>query len=151
MDAEKTSTDGKNVQVKVTEVDGKISAVNISTDNTANKGALDAEIAARKAVDGQNGQTYAANSTSNYIKTATSLNNADVILDTNLTRVDNAMLTGVTEGNAITVSEKTAKNQTISLKLDTTTKPEGFSNADNVLSITDNGLYLSSIIDCGTY
>lgn len=37
LDAEKTSTDGKNVQVKVTEVDGVITAVNITTDNTVNK------------------------------------------------------------------------------------------------------------------
>ena len=43
------------------------------------------------------------------------------------------------------------KNQTVTLKLDTTTKPTGFTNADNVLSITSEGLYLSSIIDCGTY
>ena len=35
LDAEKTSTDGTNVQVKVTEVDGKITGVSISTDNTA--------------------------------------------------------------------------------------------------------------------
>ena len=61
------------------------------------------------------------------------------------------MLTGITKSNAITVSTKANKTQTVSLKLDTTTKPEGFTNADNVLSITDNGLYLSSIIDCGTY
>lgn len=37
LDATKTSTDGKNVQVKVTETDGKITAVNITTDNTENK------------------------------------------------------------------------------------------------------------------
>ena len=37
LDAEKTSTDGTNVQVKVTEVDGKITAVNITTDKTADK------------------------------------------------------------------------------------------------------------------
>lgn len=36
LDAEVTSTDGKNVQVKVTEVDGKITAVNITTDNSIN-------------------------------------------------------------------------------------------------------------------
>lgn len=34
LDAAPTSTDGTNVQVKVTEVDGKITAVNITTDNT---------------------------------------------------------------------------------------------------------------------
>lgn len=37
LDAEVTSTDGTNVQVKVTETDGKVSAVNIATDNTENK------------------------------------------------------------------------------------------------------------------
>ena len=36
MDAEVTSSDGKNVQVKVTEADGAITAVNITTDNTIN-------------------------------------------------------------------------------------------------------------------
>ena len=37
LDSEKTSTDGTNVQVKVKQVDGKINAVNITTDNTENK------------------------------------------------------------------------------------------------------------------
>ena len=37
LDSNKTSTDGTNVQVKVTETDGKISAVNVTTDNTENK------------------------------------------------------------------------------------------------------------------
>ena len=43
--------------------------------------ALDAEIAARKAVDGQNGQTYVANENTNYISEATSLNDSDIKLD----------------------------------------------------------------------
>lgn len=37
LDSDVTSSDGTNVQVEVTEVDGKISAVNITTDNTENK------------------------------------------------------------------------------------------------------------------
>ena len=37
LDSNKTSTDGVNVQLKVTETDGKISAVNVTTDNTENK------------------------------------------------------------------------------------------------------------------
>lgn len=151
LDAEQTSTDGTNIQVKVTEVDGKITAVSVSTDTTASKEDLDTEIAARKAVDGQSGQTYVANSSATYISDATSLNDADVKLDAALKTADDAMLTGVTGSNAITVSDKADKNQTISLKLDATTKPEGFAASDNVLNITDDGLYLSSVIDCGTY
>ena len=150
LDSEITSTNGMNVQVKVTETDGKISGVDI-TDNTASKNALDEEIKARKAVDGQTGQTYAANAGTNYISGAKSLNDADVKLDTALKAVDDAMLTGILPSNAISVSTKANKTQTVSLKLDTTTKPTGFTNTDNVLSITSNGLYLSSIIDCGTY
>ena len=49
--------------------------------DVASKTALDAEIAARKAVDGQNGDTYAANAGTNFISDATSLNDADVKLD----------------------------------------------------------------------
>lgn len=37
LDSTATSTDGTNVQVKVTEADGKVSAVNVTTDNTENK------------------------------------------------------------------------------------------------------------------
>ena len=37
LDSNKTSSDGTNVQVKVTLADGKVSAVNITTDNTENK------------------------------------------------------------------------------------------------------------------
>lgn len=151
LDTEATSNDGTNVQVKVTEVDGKIATVNIATDTTASASDLTNEIAARKAVDGQNGQTYTSNSSSNYIKNATSLNDADIKLDAALKTVDDTMLTGVTGSDAIAVSGKASKNQTISLKLDDTTKPQGFTNADNVLSITSDGLYLSSLIDCGTY
>ena len=37
LDSNATSTDGTNVQVKVTLADGKVSAVNVTTDNTENK------------------------------------------------------------------------------------------------------------------
>ena len=151
LDSVVTSSTGQNVDVQVRQVDGKITSVDIITDATASMSALFDEITARKAVDGQNGQIYAANNSSNYIKNATSLNDADVKLDAALKTADDAMLTGVTGSDAITVYAKTNKNQTISLKLDTATKPAGFTNADNVLSVTSDGLYLSSIIDCGTY
>lgn len=65
----------------VTAADGSVTYT-IGESDIASKTDLDAEIAARKAVDGQDGQTYAANTTANYINNATSLNDADVKLDT---------------------------------------------------------------------
>ena len=53
----------------------------IGESDVASKAALEAEIAARKAVDGQTGDTYAANGGTNYISGANSLNDADVKLD----------------------------------------------------------------------
>jgi len=53
----------------------------INLSDVASDSALTAEIAARKAVDGQDGQTYVANANTNYIGGATSLNDADVKLD----------------------------------------------------------------------
>ena len=75
---------GKHVAVEVIEADGKITTVNVAEDDIASASALTAEIAARKAVDGQNGDTYAANGSANYISNATSLNDADVKLDAQL-------------------------------------------------------------------
>ena len=60
------------------------SSVTVSENDIASESALTAEIAARKAVDGQSGQTYAANGSANYISGATSLNDADVKLDSAL-------------------------------------------------------------------
>jgi len=50
LDSNKISTDGTNLQVKVTLTDGKVTAVNI-TDNTASKTALDTEVSERKSAD----------------------------------------------------------------------------------------------------
>lgn len=106
----------------------------------AEKAALDAEIAARKAVDGQSGDTYAANANVNYIGNATSLNDADIKLDDALKVVDDAMLTGVVAGNGITVSDKNNKSQTISVKV---------KNDDGIVN-DETGLHLGTV-DCGTY
>ena len=51
--------------------------------------AIEEEIAARKAVDGQSGQTYSPNSNANYINDVDSLNAADVKLDAILGKVEN--------------------------------------------------------------
>ena len=74
---------GNNMTITPTTsaTDGSVTYTVDLTD-VASKAALDAEIAARKAVDGQNGDTYAANANTNFISDATSLNDADVKLDT---------------------------------------------------------------------
>ena len=60
LDSNKTSTDGTNVQVKVTLTDGKVTAVNIMTDNTASAGALNSEISARTQADTELGNRATA-------------------------------------------------------------------------------------------
>lgn len=106
----------------------------------AEKTALDAEIAARKAVDGQDGQTYVANANVNYIGNATSLNDADIKLDAALKVVDDAMLTGVAAGDGITVSVKNNKSQIIDVKI----------NNDGGIVNDGTGLHLG-YIDAGIY
>ena len=63
----------------------------IGESDIASKVALDDEIAARKAVDGQTGQTYVANTGVSYIADATSLNDADVKLDVALKAANDAI------------------------------------------------------------
>lgn len=63
-----------------TAADGSVTYT-IGESDIASKAALDAEIGARKAVDGQDGPSYAANKDANYISAVNSLNAADVQLD----------------------------------------------------------------------
>jgi hypothetical protein len=116
----------------------------IGESDIASKTDLDAEIAARKAVDGQDGQTYAANTNANYISDATSLNNADIKLDAALKLADDAMLTGVAAGNGISVSEKANKSQTITAVAVT---------GDPIIEVTSTGIATKAeaVWDCGTY
>ena len=74
--------EGNNMTIAsaTSETDGS-TTYTINLTDVASKTDLNAEIAARKAVDGQDGQTYAANANTNYISGATSLNDADVKLD----------------------------------------------------------------------
>lgn len=116
----------------------------IGESDIASKADLDAEIAARKAVDGQDGQTYAANTSANYISGATSLNDADVKLAAALKAADDAMLTGVAAGNGISVSNKSGKSQTIT----------AVAVADDpIIKVTANGIATKedAVWDCGSY
>ena len=74
-----------NVGVTVVQTNGKLSSVTLTQNDIASASALTAEIAARKAVDGQTGQTYVANTTYKHISAATSLNDADVKLNDAIT------------------------------------------------------------------
>lgn len=227
---------GNNMTITPTtsDTDGSVTYT-IDLTDVASATALTAEIAARKAVDGQTGQTYAANSSAKYIGAANDLNDADVKLDaaiyelsgktfteagsannsitftestaadgtthidaqtdaskiSGLTAVsaipvdDDTNTSGVTEtdsvqtginnlyaslaaeiaarkaaisatsvhgSNAINVTEN-ASGDTISLILDDSTEGTGLehSGADNALTITDDGLFLSTKWDCGTF
>ena len=68
----------------------------------------------------------------------------------------NNALTEVQGSNAITVSTKAEKKQTVSLKLDTTKDGNGDGTTPkpagaNALTVNANGLYLSNVWDCGEY
>lgn len=87
-----------------TAADGSVTYT-IGEDDIASASALTAEIAARKAVDGQNGDTYAANASATYISGATSLNDADVKLDAALKALDGQTIKTITSDNdSITVT-----------------------------------------------
>ncbi len=112
-----------HVSVKVVETNGKLESVTVTESDIASASALTAEIAARKAVDGQTGQTYAANTSAKHISAATSLNDADIKLNNAITAetsnrgtaITNAInaLSGTTSGNGthvdVTVAQKAGK------------------------------------------
>lgn len=72
---------GNNMTIVPTTGDDESVTYTVNLTDVASNTALNAEIAARKAVDGQSGQTYEANASANYINAVTSLNAADVQLD----------------------------------------------------------------------
>ena len=133
----------KIVVTKSVETDGHYNYA-VTAQDMASAAVLAAEITARKAVDGQSGDTYTANSNGNYISNANSLNDADVKLDAALKVADDAMLTGVAAGNGISVSTKASKSQTITAVAVTN---------DPIIEITANGIGTkeSAVWDCGTY
>lgn len=124
-----------------TAADGSVTYT-IGESDIASKAALDAEIAARKAVDGQAGQTYAANTSANYINAVDSLNAADVQLD--------AILGKDTSAGAETVfsTENTVAKNISNIKKDLA----AFKNK-LTLSVNDDNKYIEtsiSVADSGT-
>lgn len=103
---------GNNLEIaSAKETDGS-TTYTINLTDVASKAALDAEIAARKAVDGQEGQTYVANTGTNYISDATSLNNADVKLDAALKAEENRAKSAETSIDAAIGLTKGENNET---------------------------------------
>lgn len=102
---------------------------------------------------------YQRKTDANYISAATSVHDATVKLDAAIKTVEgnaNNALTEVQGSNAITVSTKAEKKQTVSLKLDTTKDGNGDGTTPkpagaNALTVNANGLYLSNVWDCGEY
>lgn len=133
----------------ITEKAEVISAALNDLDATkAEKTALDDEIAARKAVDGQNGDTYAANTSANYISGATTLNDADIKLDAALKALDDDVIKSVKVNNVALGKTSNAVNVQIS------STPASGTSASPIIVNTDNtGAVTLQIlqIDCGEY
>ena len=141
------SGNSTHVTVGVQEEGGIITAVTVSESNIAND--LTAEITARKAVDCQNGQTYAANANANYISEATSLNDADVKLDAALKSLSDATVNEVKVNDVALTEASNAVNVQISAAAGTGAETAAIAvNTDN-----STGAVTISLLglDCGTY
>ena len=133
---------GNNMTIVPTTGDDESVTYTVNLTDVASKAALDAEIAARKAVDGQTGQTYEANASANYINAVGSLNAADVQLD--------AILGKDTRAGAETVfsTENTVAKNISDIKKDLA----AFKNK-LTLSVNDDDKYIATSIstaDSGT-
>lgn len=153
IDVATDATDGhKTYTINLTDVASATALSNEVTRAKAAETAIDAVVGLTKANDSET-RTYT--NTGTYIgKAVTNTVTSDIkALDT---EVANA-LNGVTGSDAIGVTTKAGKNQTISLTLDETTTESAAGNqyvsntGSNVLKKTSNGLYLSNVWDCGTF
>lgn len=138
--------EGNNMTiVPTTGVDESVTyTVNLT--DVASKAALDAEITARKAVDGQAGQTYVANANSNYIKAVDSLNAADVQLDAILGK-------DVTAGDGNTGNTVFDTTNTVAKNISDIKKDLAAFKNKLTLSVNDDDKYIATSIstaDSGT-
>ena len=141
------ATDKIDAALKKTEDTISVLATEVISNEKVTTAAVSklAESAGVAGADGVIG--YQKKTDANYISAATSVHDATVKLDAAIKTVEgnaNNALTVVEGSNAITVSAKAEKKQTVSLKLDSV-------KTDNALTVTDNGLYLSNVWDCGEY
>lgn len=125
-----------------TAADGSVTYT-IGENDIASKTDLDAEIAARKAVDGQNGQTYAPNTSANYINNVDSLNAADVKLDSILGKDESAGAGN--SGNTVFDTTNTVAKNISDIKKDI----DAFKHQLE-LSIVDDNKYINTDIQTAT-
>jgi hypothetical protein len=128
-------------------IDSEDDSLNVGVDNTSESVTIS---------DGQGGSTIVPvlSVGDDSIKVSNIQAAINYATDTLAAELNNA-LNSVSAGNdAIEVSIKSNKSQTIGVKLDTTTtsgQHSYVSATGNALKITDDGLYLSGNWDCGTY
>ena len=146
---EKKADDAHITVSSRTETDGHI-VYTIGSDNIASADSITAETATRKAIEGQSGNTYTANTGATYISGATSLNDADVKLDEAIKNLSSSVgKATILAGNGISVDNTPTDGTKVSVKLDDNGTTHG-----SGLELTENGLSinLSEItLDCGTY
>ena len=153
------ATSGNHVTISIEELDGKLvqSGLTIEENDIASASDLGAEIAARKAVDGVNGDAYTADTNANYISGASSLYGADQALDTALKAVEDKVddvaedyISGVTvNGTAVTNANNVAP-----IVISAATSATTATSTEAITVDTDaNGNITLGLagIDCGTY
>lgn len=119
--------------------------------------ALTAEIAARKAVDGINGNAYTANTSANYISAATSLNDADQKLDAAIKVVEgdlDVVETNYVSGMTVNGSALTKSDRVLAVTVTPATSATTATSTEAITVQTDaNGNITLGIanIDCGYY
>ena len=137
---------GNNMTIVPTTGDDESVTYTVNLTDVASKAALDAEIAARKAVDGQAGQTYVANANANYIKAVDSLNAADVQLDAILGKDESAGAGN--SGNTVFDTTNTVAKNISDIKKDLAAFKSKLT-----LSVNDDDKYIATSIstaDTGT-
>ena len=137
---------GNNMTIVPTTGDDESVTYTVNLTDVASKAALDAEIAARKAVDGQTGETYVANASANYISAVNSLNAADVQLDAILGKDETAGAGN--SGNTVFDTTNTVAKNISDIKKDLA----AFKNK-LTLSVKDDDRYIATSIstaDSGT-
>lgn len=118
----------------------------IGSVNIASADSITAETETRKAIEGQSGNTYTANTGATYISGATSLNDADVKLDEAIKNLSSSVgKATILAGNGISVDNTPTNGTKVSVKL--VNEGSGLELTENGLSINLSGITL----DCGTY